>query len=237
MAVKVKLLKKSISGNRQTLYLDYYPPILNRVTGGTTRREFLNMFLCNEIEIEEQKYFDKNGREQKRFIEVLNRKGEPKKTKLSQMDKKHNKETLQLAELIRQKRENHINKPEIYTGYEKEQLEIKEKGEQNFVTYFKTLVEKRKSSNYDNWVAAYKYLETFTKGHLMFKDLNEKVLNEFKKYLLTTKSNKSDKVTLSQNSVVSYFNKIKAALRQAYNDDYLQTDINKKYQGCKSRGN
>ena len=52
----------------------------------------------------------------------------------------------------RQKRENFINKPEIYTGYEKEQLKIKERGEQNFVAYFKSLADKRKASNHDNWV-------------------------------------------------------------------------------------
>ena len=32
------------------------------------------------------------------------------------------------------------------------------------------------------------------------------------------KSNKSNKVNLSQNSVVSYFNKFKATLKQAYKD-------------------
>jgi len=64
------------------------------------------------------------------------------------IDKQGNKETLQLAEQIRQKRENHLNKPEIYTGYEKEQLKIKERGEQNFVAYFKTLADKRKASNH-----------------------------------------------------------------------------------------
>jgi len=63
------------------------------------------------------------------------------------IDKQHNKETLQLAEQIRQKRENHLNKPEVYTGFEKEQLKIRERGEQNFVAYFKTLTNKRKASN------------------------------------------------------------------------------------------
>jgi len=42
-----------------------------------------------------------------------------------------------------------LNKPEIYTGYEKEQLKIKEQGEQNFVTYFKSLADKRKASNHE----------------------------------------------------------------------------------------
>ena len=182
MAIKVKLRKKAISGNRQSLYLDFYPAISHPETGKLTRREFLGLYL-----------FDKAN---------------------SPLDKQHNKDTLQLAEQIRQKRENHFNKPEIYTGYEKEQLKIKEKGEQNFVAYFKMLTDKRKASNHDNWISAFKYLNTFTGGNndnntignLKFADLNEKFCNDFKDYLLNTKSNKRGKTTLAQNSTVSYFN-------------------------------
>jgi integrase len=150
------------------------------------------------------------------------------------IDKEHNKDTLQLAEQIRQKRENQLNKPEIYTGYEMEQLKIKEQGEENFVEYFKKLCDKRKASNHDNWVSAYNYLLTFTKGNLKFADLNKKVCEDFKEYLLTTKSNKSSKATLSQNSAVSYFNKLKAALKQAYKDNKLQTNLNAKIECIKS---
>lgn len=201
MAIKVKLREKKISGNRQSLYLDFYPAIPHPETGEPTRREFLGLYL-----------FDKAK---------------------NPIDKQHNKETLQLAEQIRQKRENHLNKPEVYTGYEKEQLKIRERGEQNFVEYFKTLADKRKASNHDNWVSAYNYLETFTNGNLKFADLNEKFCNEFKEYLLTTKSNKSSKTTLAQNSAVSYFNKLKATLKQAYKDGYLQSDLNAKIEPIK----
>jgi integrase len=149
-------------------------------------------------------------------------------------DKQHNTETLKIAESIRQKRENHLNKPEIYNQYEKEQLKIKEQGEQNFVTYFKRLADKRKASNHDNWVSAYNYLETFTNGKLKFSDLNEMVLTEFKEYLLTTKSKKSSKSTLAQNSAVSYFNKVKAAMKQAYKDGILQTDLNSRIEPIKT---
>ncbi|MCX6268655.1 MAG: site-specific integrase, partial [Bacteroidetes bacterium] len=61
MAIKVKLRLKSISGNRHSLYLDFYPPILHPLTNNKTRREFLNLFLYNEIEVEEQKYLDEMG--------------------------------------------------------------------------------------------------------------------------------------------------------------------------------
>ena len=96
------------------------------------------------------------------------------------IDKIHNTETLQIGESIRQKRENFLNKPEIYSEYEKEQLRKKELGEQCFIEYFRKLANKRKASNHDNWVSALNYIEAFTNGKLKFADLNEKFLEDFK---------------------------------------------------------
>jgi len=196
MAIKVKLREKQMSGNRQSLYLDFYPAIPHPKIGTLTRREFLGLYL-----------FDKPQ---------------------NPIDKQHNKETLQLAQQIRQKRENNLNKPEIYTDFEKEQLKIKERSEKDFVAYFKGLADKRKASNHDNWISAYKYLEKFTNGFLRFAEVNEQFCDEFKEFLLTSKSAKSSKRCLSKNSAVFYFNKLKAALKQAYKDGYLYTDLNSK---------
>lgn len=241
MLIKVKLRQKPISGNRQSLYLDFYPAISNPETGETTRREFLNMLLIDELEFEEQKYFDKNGKEQRRFVPVLDKNDKQKKVNLNILQKQHNTNTLKIAEQIRQTREKQLNGNEALTDLErrllekdkKEQAEIKVLKERDFLEYFKTLAFKRKDSNHDNWVSAYNYLETFTNGNLKFADLNEKFCDEFKEYLLTTKSIKSNKVTLAQNSAVSYFNKLKAALKQAYKDGYLQTDLNAKIEPIK----
>jgi hypothetical protein len=90
MGTKVSLRKKPISGNRQSLYLDFYPPIKYPDTRQLTRREFLNLFIFNEFETEEQIYFDANGKEKKRIIPVLDRKGNPKKVKLNPIDKAQN---------------------------------------------------------------------------------------------------------------------------------------------------
>lgn len=150
------------------------------------------------------------------------------------IDKQHNVETLKIADSIRQQRENFLNKPEIYSQYEKEQLKKQELGQRNFVEYFRKLADKRKASNHDNWISALKYLDTFANGSIKFADLSEKFLEDFKDYLLTTKKNNSNKSTLSQNSAVSYFNKIKAALKQAYKDGILQTDLNAKVNPIKA---
>lgn len=201
MTVKVKLREKPISGNRQSLYLDFYPAIIHPKTGELTRREFLGLYV-----------FDK-----------------PK----SVLDKQHNIQTKDIANQIRVKKENELNKPEVYAEFEKDQLKKKQKGEKDFVAYFKSLVNKRKSSNYDNWNSAYNYLHDFTNGSLRFSEITVPFCNDFREYLLTTKSKKSETMILSQNSALSYFNKFKAALKQAFKEEHLNVDISSRVEGIK----
>lgn len=201
MAIKVKLLNKSITGGQKSLYLDFYPPIINVKTGKPTRREFLKMYI-----------FDN-----------------PK----TALEKQRNKNTLGIAEQIRQRRENELNKPEIYSESERELLRLKEKGEQDFIAYFKSLMKFRKGSNYSNWDSALNYLEDYSGGSVRFVDLDAQYLNGFRQYLLNTKSKRSDKQKLSTNSAMSYFNKVKVALKQAYEEEYLKVDLNRKVKGIK----
>ena len=89
----------------------------------------------------------------------------------------------------------------------------------------------RENSNLANWNSAYSHLSNFTNGVLKFADLNEKFCNDFKKYLLTTKSIKSNKAietNLSQNSAASYFIRFKIALNQAFKDEKISNNINDK---------
>ncbi len=202
MATKVKLRQKVISGNRMSLYLDFYPAIPHPETGKPTRREFLGLYIFNKPH--------------------------------TPIDRQHNTDVMRIAESIRQKRDNFLNKPEIYSQYEKEQLRLKELGEMNFVEYFKKLAYQRKESNHANWISALNYLNEFTNGKLKFTDLNERYFDDFKEYLLTTKSRRSNKTALSRNSAVSYFNKVKATLKQAYRDGILQTDLNARIEPIKA---
>jgi integrase len=228
MATKVNLRQKAISGNKLSLYLDFYPAIPHPETGEPTRREFLGLYIPIPIKYKKRK--NKNGNE--KLIPVYD--SNPIQNTLIE-NKVEN--TLKLAEEIKQKRHKQFNGNEALSDLEKRLLEKDKKereiSEKNFVAYFKTLADKRKASNHDNWVSAYNYLETFTKGILKFSDLNERFCNEFKEYLLNTKSNKSNKVTLSQNSAVSYFNKMKATLKQAFKDGYLSNDLNAKIEPIK----
>lgn len=224
---KVTLRMKPITGNRQTLYLDYYPPIPHPITGKSTRREFLKLFIVDEIEHEQQFYNDSEGKKQRRIVPVLDKKARERKVRLEQIDKKHNKETVALAQNIRAQRQLAVQKGNY--GFLSD-----EKENSDFVTYFEQLAKKRKGSNSDNWTSALHFLKDFTDGKtIRFKELNEGFCNDFKEYLLSTKSRKSKKVTLAQNSAVSYFNKFKATLKQAYKDGYLEVDLNKRIETIK----
>lgn len=143
---------------------------------------------------------------------------------------------MKLGEAIRQKRENELNKPEIYNEYEKERLRKQEMGEIDFVDYYRKIANKRKGSNHNNWMSALTYLENFTNGRIKFAEVNERFLEDFKEYLLTTQSVKSTKTkaTLSQNSALSYFNKIKATLKQAFKDGILQNDLSARIESIKA---
>lgn len=187
MATKVTLRKKAISGDRESLYLDFYPEIPNPDTGKPTRREFLGMYIYGKAK--------------------------------SPVDKLRNKETLELADHIRAQRQLEIQRGDY--GF----LSDKKK-KADFVAYFRTLAEKRKGSNSDNWQSCLNFLIDFTGGSLLFSNLTEHVGNDFKEFLQTAKSKRSTKTGLSANSVVSYFTKFKVALKQAYKEGYLETDIN-----------
>jgi integrase len=50
---------------------------------------------------------------------------------------------------------------------------------------------------------------------------------------LITKSNRDRKKKLSRNTALSYYNKFKAALKQAYRDGYIQADLNSRIETIK----
>ena len=181
---------KPITGNRQTLYLDYYPPIPHPTTGKQTRREFLKLFLFDEVKHEEQLYIDENGNTQRRIVPALDKNKKEKRVSLKEVDKKHNKETLALAESIRATRQLAVQRGNY--GFLSD-----EKTNADFVAYFESLAKKRSGSNSDNWQSALHFLKDFTEGSLIrFKDLNESFCNDFKEYLSTTPAVKAKRQNL-----------------------------------------
>ena len=130
-------------------------------------------------------------------------------------EKKANKETQTKAEQILA-----IRRAEYAQG--KYGIKDRSKNKLLFLTYYNKLKEERYETkgNYDNWDAAQNHLENYCKKRkITFEDIDEDFVLGFKKFLATKAKTKSNTL-LSQNSRYTYYNKFKAALRQAFEDGY-----------------
>lgn len=134
-------------------------------------------------------------------------------------EKRKNKETMQMAENIFT-----IRKADIIKG--KYNIKNEKKGEITFLDYFRRLKDERyeSHSNYGNWDAALKHIERFCPEHIELNEIDTDFVKDFKKYLDTKAKTKSG-TPLAQNSKYAYFNKFRAALREAYNENYIQQDV------------
>lgn len=226
MGIKVTLRMKPISKDRQALYLDFYPAVTDINTGKTTRRYFLNKYIFNEFVYETVKKPDKKGKEITKVQIAKDKNGNNKKAKLTPEQLSHNEQAKRIAESIRWQKENELNKPEIYNELEREQLRINEIGKMDFIAYFKKLADKRTGSNRDLWLIAIKYFETYLNKPLKFSDISVPLCNDYRNYLTGAESIHRKESKISTNTAVSYFNKLKATLKQAYKEGLLQTDIN-----------
>jgi len=141
---------------------------------------------------------------------------DPEKGKLTKEQKEENRKTLALAEAIRSKR--HL---EIQNGIYGFQDQSKQKG--SFLRYVEYLAEKRKDSkgNYDNWDSTLKHLKKFAKTDVIFNQIDKRWLESFKEYLRKEAKTPAMR-SLSQNTQSSYYNKVRAALREAYKEAIIQ---------------
>jgi hypothetical protein len=76
-------------------------------------------------------------------------------------------------------------------------------------------------------------LQQFFDEGIKLSELTRALCNDYMDFLLKAKSQRSKKKGLYRNSAQSYFNKFKVALKQAYKDDLLKTDLNAKIQTIK----
>lgn len=130
------------------------------------------------------------------------------------IEKEHNKETLKLAEAI--KAQKILDNQSMAHGFVSSV-----RSKVGFLVYFKEMVDKKYDStgNHGNWLSTYRHLVDFQNGKdIPLERVDDRFLESFKDYLLQCKTRKSNRdIRLNQNSIQSYFNKIRAALREAYN--------------------
>jgi len=125
------------------------------------------------------------GKDQKRQYEFLKlHLYEKPKTNI---EREHNKETMQLAEAIKAKKILHAQSSSH--GFVV-------KCKIGFLAYFKSLVDKKfdSSGNHDNWLSTYRHLHDFLKGNdIPLELIDEGFLESLKEYLLSCKTRETNR--------------------------------------------
>lgn len=186
----VTLRRKQLANNKSSLYLDFFPAIVNPKTGKTSRREFLGEHI-----------YDK-----------------PK----NEIEKVHNKTTLEFADVIRAKRLMQLRDKEFGL---KENVSF----ETDFIQFYDSIVEEYYNegtkSNHASWKSSLKYFTEFAGTKLPSTLLTEEHVIKYRKFLLETNSLKTKTQKLSVNTASAYYKNFVMVLKKAYKKNILTKNL------------
>ncbi|MEM9918640.1 MAG: site-specific integrase, partial [Bacteroidota bacterium] len=139
----------------------------------------------------------------------------------SPFETQHNKSTRALAESIRNRR--YIEIQEGIYG-----LQSDSKRRKSFIEFFEQMTKSRYTSegNYGNWLSAQHYLKECFEHGLTMGELSMNTVEEFRNYIL--------RLELAQNTKHSYFNKFRAAIKEAFKKGYIPENYAKKVNTIKA---
>ena len=145
------------------------------------------------------------------------------------------REIMLYADGVRKLRQKEYDNIDLYSDTEKSLVEQKEKGQENFIEYISKTAAKRHARNSTsiqiNWKRTKEYLEIYAGDTLMFSEIDSKMAEDFKLFLLSAPYGGNRKGTISRNTAATYFSVFKAALKQAFIDGYLTVDLSSKIKG------
>lgn len=137
-----------------------------------------------------------------------------KSKKLTNNEKRHNKEKLKEAELIcaAENEKVRLGKYGITTI---------QKQRSSLIAFVERVAKERNTSkgNEGNWYSLLKHLKDFAPASVTFEQVDVRFLNDFKEYLNRVKQNSGK--PLSANTKTAYYNKLRAALKQAVKEDII----------------
>lgn len=152
--------------------------------------------------------------------------------RLSALDK----EACIYADKVRAIRQHDFDNAALFSADEAEHAAQIERSQCDFIAYFKKETYDRHKNSSDsiitNWKRVYELLKIFSKGEaILFANINMKLMEAFKRFLITAPKGGSKKGQISQNTASTYFSIFKAGLKQAFIDGYLTADISAKVKG------
>lgn len=145
------------------------------------------------------------------------------------------RETILYADGVRKLRQREYDNADLYSDTETAQAEQKERSGQNFIEYLGTVAQKRHVCSSEsirvNWKRTHELIKLFAGDTLPFSKLDNRFAEDFRTFLLSAPCGGNKGGTISRNTAATYFSIFKAALKQAFVDDYLTVDLSAKIKG------
>jgi len=138
------------------------------------------------------------------------------------------------ADRMRKQRQREFDVAPVYDGHEDEVAIIQAKHKGDFIAYFEEMAEWRHPNARSKplaWYQSIAMLKKFNKNKpLVFERIDIRYINNFRSWMLQQYNPryKKKKVRFSDNTISTYFMLFRAALKQAFNDGFLETDLSAK---------
>lgn len=145
------------------------------------------------------------------------------------------REIMLYADAVRKIRQKEYDNIDLYSDAENLLAEQKEKGKEDFIKYIVAAAAKRHARSSKsiqiNWERTKEFLKSYSAGSLMFSQIDSRMAEDFKLFLMAAPLGGGKKGTISRNTAATYFSIFKAALKQAFIDGYLTVDLSSKIKG------
>ena len=226
--VSVKLRKSELR-NEWYLYLEAYPVFKPGHDKPCREREYLNRIITTPI-------WDKTRPARLNDYGVQTHKPKRDMNGIIICRSKADRETCIFADNVRILRQREYDNAELYSDTEQAMVEKKARGQADFIEYFGKQAAKRHKNDSKsigvNWDRACDLLKMFTKNKpLPFAQIDMHLIESVRDFLLNAPRGGNKSGTISQNTASTYFTLFKAALHQAFIDNYFDVDIAAKVKG------
>ncbi len=222
-------LRKSELRDEWYLYLEAYPVFKPGHDKPCREREYLNRIIRTPL-------WDKTR--PARIDEYGNQSYKPKRDVNGIIVCRSNadRETCVFADNVRILRQREYDNAELYSDTEQAMVEKKARGQVDFIEYFGKQAAKRYKNDTKsvgvNWDRAHDLLKIFNKNKpLPFAQIDMHLIESFRDFLLKAPRGGNKRGIISQNTASTYFTLFKAALHQAFIDNYFDVDIAAKVKG------
>lgn len=226
-------LRKAEDRKEWYVYIESYPVFVPGKSKPQRKREYLNRIVTS-VEWDKKRVARSSTDGEKTY--------RPKRDDngvvicKSELDR----ETMLYADGVRKLRQREYDNVDLYSDSEKALSEQKERLQQNFIDYFERLIDRRHGKNSSksiriNWERAHVFLKQFAGDTLLFSQIDTRMAEEFKQFLLSAPAGHKKSGTISHNTAGTYFSIFKAAVKQAFIDDYLTVDLAAKMKGLRDQ--